>query len=268
MARPCVTSPFRGRTVRQLLPAAARNAGWRAAVGEAIAFTDDDCMPRPDWLRAGLAAMRDGIDGASGRVVVPLPDDPTDYELDAAGLERGEFVTANCFYRREALERVGGFDERFTAPWREDSDLYFTLLEQGASFVEAPQAVVVHPVRPAGWGISLKQQRKSFFNALLYKKHPRLYRERIQATAPIRYYAATTAILSAAAAVASGRRGPALLAGGVWAFLVARFCQERLARTSRAPGHVAEMAVTSALIPTAAVYWRLRGALSFRVGFW
>src|SRR5437588_5369687 len=38
-------------------PAAARNCGWRAARGEIIAFTDDDCLPSPAWLRAGLAAF-------------------------------------------------------------------------------------------------------------------------------------------------------------------------------------------------------------------
>lgn len=40
-------------------PAAARNVGWRAARGEIIAFTDDDCRPRPGWLSAGLAAFDD-----------------------------------------------------------------------------------------------------------------------------------------------------------------------------------------------------------------
>src|SRR5437588_7342860 len=38
-------------------PAAARNAGWRAAQGEIIAFTDDDCIPDRQWLEAGVAAM-------------------------------------------------------------------------------------------------------------------------------------------------------------------------------------------------------------------
>src|SRR5690242_8571974 len=61
-------------------PAAARNAGWRAAHGEILAFTDDDCVPEPSWLREGLAALAGGAAAASGRVVVPLPEPPTDYE--------------------------------------------------------------------------------------------------------------------------------------------------------------------------------------------
>ncbi len=37
-------------------PGGARNAGWRAARGALVAFTDDDCRPAPGWLEAGLAA--------------------------------------------------------------------------------------------------------------------------------------------------------------------------------------------------------------------
>jgi len=49
--------------------------------------------------------------------------------------------------------------------------------------------------------------------------------------------------------------------------VTARFCARRLRGTSHAPRHVAEMAVTSALIPPLAIYWRLRGALAFHVWF-
>ncbi|HWE39408.1 MAG TPA: glycosyltransferase [Isosphaeraceae bacterium] len=248
-------------------PAAARNAGWRAATGEVIAFTDDDCVPEPCWLRAGLAALAGGAAAAAGRVVVPLPEPPTDYQRNESGLERAEFVTANCLVRRDVLESLGGFDERFSAAWREDSDLHFALLAAGHSIVAAPLAVVVHPVRPARWGVSLRQQWKSSFDALLFKKHPDLYRRRIRANPPWDYYAI---VLFAAAAVgfACARLvWPAAVAGASWAALTGRFCARRLRGNSRATGHVAEMVLTSALIPFLSVFWRLYGAARFRVPF-
>lgn len=263
-----------GRTIRYLRvagrhgPAAARNTGWRAARGAAIAFTDDDCLPDRGWLRAGLAALAAGADAAYGAVEVPMRPLPTDYEHNAAHLADAGFVTANCFCRRAALARVGGFDERFTQAWREDSDLYFALLERRARVVRAPGARVVHPVRPARWGVSLGQQRKSAFNALLYKKHPALYATHIQAHPPWRYYATVAALLGAAGGVLVRRRGMALVAGSLWMALTAQFCAMRLRQTSRAPRHAAEMIATSALIPPLAVFWRLRGAARYRVRFW
>lgn len=250
-------------------PAHARNVGWRTAQGGIIAFTDDDCVPAPRWLRAGLAVMvtSGGVDGAYGRIVVPLPDKPTDYERDAAGLERAEFATANCFYTRGALEEVDGFDERFTAAWCEDSDVFLALLEKGRRLGFARDALVVHPVRPAEWGVSIKQQRKSMFNALLYKKHRMLYRERVQESPPWIYYAIVGALFGAAVAAVFSLGWLVLVMLGAWALLTTSFCARRLRGTSRARGHVAEMIVTSMLIPPLAVYWRLRGAVRFRVVF-
>ena len=80
---------------------------------------------------------------------MPLPERPTDYEADASGLARAEFATANVFVKRAALALVNGFDERFTSAWREDSDLQFALLATGGRIVRAPDALVIHPVRPA-----------------------------------------------------------------------------------------------------------------------
>jgi len=99
-------------------PAAARNLGGRAVGGPVVAFTDDDCLPEAGWLAAGLAALGGGADAATGRVIVPLLDSPTDYERDTPGLVAAEFVTANLFCRRDPLEAVGGFDERYTSAWR------------------------------------------------------------------------------------------------------------------------------------------------------
>ncbi len=249
-------------------PAAARNAGWRGAEGSIIAFTDDDCLPDPRWLAEGVATLgRERADAASGRIVVPVPGSPTDYERDAAGLEAAEFATANGFCRREALEAVGGFDERYAAAWREDSDLQFALLAAGRSIARAPSAVVVHPVRPAPWGVSLRQQRKGLFDALLFKKYPALYRARIGASLPRHYYASVVALAATASGLAAGSPRLALASGLAWAILTAHFCARRLRQTSKRAAHVAEMVVTSALIPPLSVFWRLYGALKFRVLF-
>jgi glycosyltransferase involved in cell wall biosynthesis len=248
-------------------PAAARNAGWRCARGRVIAFTDDDCIPQPEWLAAGTRAIRNGASGVSGRVVMPLPEDPTDYELNAAGLATAEFVTANCFYLRSALEAAGGFDERFAMAWREDSDLWLTLIERGETLVTAEDAVVVHPLRPAPWGVSLGQQRKSEYNALLYKKHPRLYRQYVQSGPPRGYYAIVGSIVGCLLGIGLCRPGVTVASFVIWARLTGAFMARRLHSTSRHPAHIAEMAVTSALIPPLAVYWRLRGAFVHRVRF-
>lgn len=248
-------------------PAAARNAGWRLAHAPIIAFTDDDCLPAPGWLRGGLASLADGATGASGRLVVPLSSVPSDYERNVALLEEAQFATANCFYRRDALAEIGGFDERFTAAWREDADVYLTLLERGARLVSAPEAEVVHPIRPAPWGISLRQQAKSQFNALLYRKHPALYRQRIQASPPLEYYRMVFCALVAAYALLTGRRALATRCTAQWFSLTALFCLRRLEGTKHTPSHITEMALTSALIPFLAMYWRLGGAVRFRVLF-
>jgi cellulose synthase/poly-beta-1,6-N-acetylglucosamine synthase-like glycosyltransferase len=248
-------------------PAVARNIGWQAANGEIIAFTDDDCIPEPDWLVNGLSAFVDGVAGVSGRTVVPLPPNPTDNELNITGLQRSDFITANCFYRRKVLEEVGGFDERFATAWREDSDLYFSIRERNYSLAWASGAVVVHPVRPEAWGSSLRQQRKSFYNALLYKKHPELYWRYIQAAPPWNYYGMLLAIITAATGLIMAN--PFLATAGfiAWLALVSAFTYRRLKHTRRTPSHVAEMSLTSILIPLLSVYWRLRGAVHWRVLF-
>ncbi len=278
-------------------PAGARNAGWRAARSSVIAFTDDDTIATPQWLSAGLSALNaeaaeeiaplSEVSAVTGAVEVPFDvprhpgDAPTDYEVDASGLARAEFVTANCFVRRDVLLRLNGFDERYTSAWREDSDLQFRILDAGGTIKRSPQARIVHPVRPARWGISISQQKKSQFDALLYKMHPDRYRSQIRAAPPWNYYAIVAgAVLGIVCwlAVLGNRvnetpaHHPVLVGLGaagflVWAVLTLRFAAMRLAHTSRAPSHVAEMVWTSILIPPLSIYWRLYGAVKFKVAF-
>jgi cellulose synthase/poly-beta-1,6-N-acetylglucosamine synthase-like glycosyltransferase len=250
-------------------PAAARNVGWRAALAPVIAFTDDDTVPSPDWLAQGSKLFADpGVDAAWGRVVVPLPDCPTDYELDAAGLERAGFVTANCFVRARLLESLGGFDEEFRSAWREDSDLFFRLIGAGYSVIHAPSAVVVHPVRRGKWGESLRQQKKSAYDALLYKKHPGLYAKFVRPGRPRLYYLAVAMLLGITIGALTGRPFVAACCAAGWLAVTLQFTLRRLRGTSQSLSHRGEMLLTSALIPPLSLYWRARGALRHRVLFW
>jgi len=254
-------------------PAAARNRGWQAADGEVVAFTDDDTVPDEDWLRQGFRAI--GGEGGRwlpavrGAVHVPIDGPVTDHARMTQGLEAAEFVTANCFVRRPVLRELGGFDERFLRAWREDSDLHFKLIEAYGQEVEkAAQAIVQHPVREAPFGISLKQQANMMFDALLFKKHPELYRRKVgRLHAPPSYYAIVSGTLAAAAALLIGEPAAAGVLGAVVLALILRLALKRLRGTSRAPQHVAEMLLTSAAIPFLSLYWRLKGALRFRVPF-
>lgn len=245
-------------------PAAARNHGWRAARGSIIAFTDDDTIARADWLENGMQAFNDHVQAVSGRIIVPVSGAITGYQPEARNQEVAEFVAANFFVRKRVLEDLGGFDERFHYAWREDSDLYFRLLDCNAGIARAPDAVMAHPTRSAGWGVSLSQLKKIQFDALLFKKHPALYRQKIRATPRWDFYLTVAALLALLGGLLADATGAAAAAGLVWLFMTGRFCAQRLKRVSKTPARIAEMLVASVLIPPLEVFWRAVGALRFR----
>jgi glycosyltransferase involved in cell wall biosynthesis len=249
-------------------PAAARNAGWRASSAPLIAFTDDDCMPDKRWLQQIYDNWQQESEIAyTGRIIVPLPPAPTDFERNTANLETAEFVTANCVCTRAALEKIDGFDERFEAAWREDSDLEFRLLLSNTPIRKLSDAVVVHPVRKAHWGVSIKEQRKNIFNALLYKKFPALYRKKIQQHPAWNYYIMLLAVILAIGLLIAGYNTAAIAAFSVWGFLSLSFIIRRLAYTRRSWSHIWEMIITSIAIPFVAIYWSLRGAVRYKVWY-
>jgi glycosyltransferase involved in cell wall biosynthesis len=244
-------------------PSGARNLGWRSAQAEIIAFTDDDTIPHPDWLAQGLRAFRPDVAAVTGATEMPIPDPPSDYERDASGLTRAEFITANCFVRRAALVAVGGFDTRYTMAWREDSDLQFALLEGGFRIERCDRARVVHPVRPVRFAAGLSMQKKVMFDMLLRRKYPALYRERIRRHGPRFYLSVTGAMALAVCLAAAGHTAGALAAAGVWAALTVSFFMRRLRGTCRSARNVIDLAITSACIPLLSIFWRTVGLLRF-----
>jgi glycosyltransferase involved in cell wall biosynthesis len=263
-------------TVVKKGPAAARNVGWHGASGQLIIFTDDDCIPDQHWVSSYWQAYKNFQTpfpgqriGAAfrGPISVPHPARPTDHEKNTAELERADFVTANCACTRYVLEKIEGFDESFATAWREDSDLEFKMLVQDIPILYVPAALVTHPVRRSGWGISLKEQKKSMYNVLLYKKHPDLFREKIYRAPFLNYYAIVVLALTAIVAAFRGAPLVAEIAAAGWALLTAAFVIKRLSNASLSFPHITEMIVTSIFIPFLSLFWTWYGMFRFKTFF-
>ena len=141
----------------------ARNAGARAAAGDVVAFTDDDCVPSPDWVEALAAQFRRYPElGFLTGSVAPLVEgrrrrlhlsvvssaDPVVYppapDVDGAVVGHG----ANMAWRRDALARIGGFDETLgpgaVLRAAEDQDAFWRARRAGVTGRYEPTVVVRH----------------------------------------------------------------------------------------------------------------------------
>ncbi|HYI19163.1 MAG TPA: HAD-IIIA family hydrolase [Solirubrobacteraceae bacterium] len=253
-----VRGPARG-------PAAARNAGWRRSRADWVAFLDDDVEPEAGWadaLRRDLAGAGPDVGGVQGRIVVPLPAGrrPTDWERSTRGLETARWATADLAYRREVLDAVGGFDERFPRAYREDADLGLRVTASGRRIVVG-ERVVRHPVRPAPPWVSLAKQAGNADDVLMRRLHGGDWRERagVPRGRRPRHLATAAAGALAAGLAAGGRRRAAAVAGTTWLAGTAELAAARIAPGPRTPREVATMLWTSALMPFAATAWYLHG---------
>ena len=142
----------------------ARNAGLAAAATEAVAFTDDDCRPRPGWVEAIATAFAsdDRIAFVTGRVEADGGGAPT-VLLDAAEPRVLDVATpldemghgANMSVRVAAVREVGGYDDLLGAgAWfraGEDSDMYQRLVAAGWIGRYEPAAAVGHEQWRSRW---------------------------------------------------------------------------------------------------------------------
>ncbi len=156
-----VVEPFRSQLdivlIRQTNagPAAARNTGARQAKGELLAFTDDDCMPSPDWL-SGFASQISHHPKAmiGGRSLNALPNNLystasqalIDYLYTYYSDPRKEmfFASNNIAMAREHYLALGGFDTSFPLAAAEDRELCDRWHQAGLPMHYDPSITIRH----------------------------------------------------------------------------------------------------------------------------
>lgn len=106
-----------GADVRQI--GAARNVGARAARGEWLVFVDADTIVPASVLKAAIVQLQEGAVGGGASAVFDAATPR--WAVTTIGVTTWFMRTmrwaAGCFLfvRRDAFERVGGFDERYFA---------------------------------------------------------------------------------------------------------------------------------------------------------
>ncbi|NNG40887.1 HAD-IIIA family hydrolase [Flexivirga sp. ID2601S] len=247
------------------LPAAA-NLGWRLCDTEWVVFLPTDARVTPDWA-AGLtreltaAGTRTGLSQGQGSA------DHAGHDADSP------WRLADLAARKDALNDVGGFDERYRCGSRAAVDLALRmhregwLLRQDARQLDHP---VPQPDRPAG---AIVQERCMSDDALLRHMHGRGWRRAIGAPrSRFPWYAGTTAAAVAAnlAAAARGmglpipRRVP-LVAAGAAVASTAALAAACVIRPESGGARSWRAAAASVVVPPVAVAQRLRGELRHRV---
>lgn len=145
----------------------ARNIGFQNSKEEVVAYIDDDVVVSKDWSKYILEPYKEKcVGGVVGRVL-PYYDTeklylPTKHtavgKVFDNGLILGNFdvptpqpievdtvIGCNMSFRRELLQRVGGFDENFRGScFRDDTDVSLRLKRLNYKLIYNPKAVVRH----------------------------------------------------------------------------------------------------------------------------
>lgn len=135
-------------------PAAARNHAARIARGEFLAFTDDDCLPDPEWLNNLEHALNSNPGcAAGGRLIDGQPRNiysaanqallDTVFEYYNAKPLQAQFVTtANLAVPAASFLGLGGFDTAYRTS--EDREFCSRWLASGRPITYAPDATADH----------------------------------------------------------------------------------------------------------------------------
>ena len=164
---------------------AARNAGIRAATGEIVAFTDDDCRADEDWLYYLVNdLLRSDFAGIGGHNFLPPEDSPVAAAVMASpggpahvlltDTEAEHIPGCNMAFYKWALEQIGLFDPIFRKAG-DDVDICWRLQDGQFKIGFSPAAFVWHYRRSTVKAYLKQQTGYGEAEAFLIAKHPEHY---------------------------------------------------------------------------------------------
>ena len=142
--------------------AMARNRAVEKAVGDYVAFIDDDEFPTGNWLLTLFRACRDyAVDGVLGPVKRFFDQPPPQWVIKGNFYERATYATGlvidwrkgrtgNVLFKRDLF---AGDARPFRPEFRqgEDQDFFHRMIEKGYRFIWCNEAVAYEVVPPIRW---------------------------------------------------------------------------------------------------------------------
>ena len=165
-------------------PAAARNRGVEAAIGDTIIFIDSDLVVTENFLQAHANALIEGEKKYGrdrlftyGRVINTANfDNPTSEPYKVTDFSAAYFATGNVAIARKWLLVAGLFDTRFQLYGWEDLELGVRLKQLGLKLIKCPDAVGYHWHPPFTLEdipkLIDKEIQRGRMGVLFYEKHP------------------------------------------------------------------------------------------------
>jgi glycosyltransferase involved in cell wall biosynthesis len=163
-------------------PAAARNVGWRAATdADYVFFLDADCVAPPDWVSRLLLHHEELSTGCVGCVYgLANPDSWLARIIYREFQRRYAFCGEHTYFlgshgysfRRETLERMGGFDESYRHASHEDNELGWRLLRASYRLRLVREVAVKHHFPRRVWSYLVTQARHGFWRMKVIRTYP------------------------------------------------------------------------------------------------
>jgi cellulose synthase/poly-beta-1,6-N-acetylglucosamine synthase-like glycosyltransferase len=145
-----------------------RNIGVKLAAGDIVAFTDDDAVPRADWLELLAAPFSDERVAAVGGPVFDVPLNRVEWRLctctrlgvpdtnSTGGIDRylgpgsdpfAYLAGCNMSFRRSCLREIGGFNSLLSVNY-DDVEVCCRLIDRGHRLAYVNDALVRHERAP------------------------------------------------------------------------------------------------------------------------